>query len=57
MTTLKTKQEIVDFVRGCTFLGTGGGGSPEPGIEGLTSLLEKGKTLSFIPASEISDDA
>lgn len=56
MTTLKTKQEIVDFVRGCTFLGTGGGGSPEPGIEGLTALLEKGKTLSFVPASEISDD-
>ena len=56
MTTLKTKQDIVDFVRGCTFLGTGGGGSPEGGIEALTSLLDAGKTLSFVPASEVKDD-
>ena len=24
--TLKTRQEVEDFVRGCTFFGTGGGG-------------------------------
>jgi uncharacterized protein len=56
MTTLKTKQDIVDFVRGCTFLGTGGGGAPEGGIEGLTKLLDQGKSLSFVPASEVNDD-
>jgi len=56
VTTLKTRQDIEDFVRGCTFLGTGGGGAPEGGSEGLTELLEAGKTLSFVPADEIKDD-
>ena len=56
MTTLKTKQNIVDFVRGCTFLATGGGGAPEWGIDALMPLLEEGKTLSFVPAPEVKDD-
>ena len=37
---LSTRQDIEDFVRGCTLFGTGGGGTPESGIESLVSELE-----------------
>ena len=35
---LRTEQEVRDFVRGCTFLGTGGGGSPHEGVELLLAF-------------------
>jgi uncharacterized protein len=54
-TTLKNKQEIEDFVRGCTFYGTGGGGLPENGIDSLVSELEKGKEVGWIDIDDISD--
>lgn len=53
---LKTKQDIEDFVRGCTFFGTGGGGSPKDGIETLTASLEKGHKLTLMNFDEIKDD-
>lgn len=31
MVKIQNDQEIQDFVRGCTFMGTGGGGDPEIG--------------------------
>ena len=37
---LRTRQEVEDFVRGCTFYGTGGGGLPANGVESLTKELE-----------------
>lgn len=55
MTVLKSKQDIEDFVRGCTLLGTGGGGAPEAGISSLNRLLDQGKTLHFVSADEIED--
>jgi len=55
MVKLKTRQDIEDFVRGCTFLGTGGGGSPKDGIEWLSTLMDQGKELGWIPADEIPD--
>ncbi|MBC7221256.1 DUF917 domain-containing protein [Candidatus Bipolaricaulota bacterium] len=55
MTVLKSKQEIEDFVRGCTFLGTGGGGAAESGVRWLTGLLEQGKTPGFVSADEVKD--
>jgi len=55
MVKLKTRQDIEDFVRGCTFLGTGGGGSPEDGIKWLSTLMDQGKELGWIPADEIPD--
>jgi len=55
-TTLKNRQEIEDFVRGCTFYGTGGGGLPENGIDSLVSELEKGKEVGWIDIDDISDD-
>jgi len=54
--TLKNRQEIEDFVRGCTFYGTGGGGLPENGIDSLVSELEKGKEIGWIDINDISDD-
>ena len=54
--TLKNKQEIEDFVRGCAFYGTGGGGLPENGIESLLSELDKGKEIGWLDINELSDD-
>lgn len=34
-------QEATDFVRGCTFYATGGGGLPENGIESLMSRINE----------------
>jgi len=55
-TTLKTDQDIRDFVRGCTFMGTGGGGLPEDGIKWLTSTKNEGFTLSWVDSSDVPDD-
>ena len=55
MVKLNTRQGIEDFVRGCTFLGTGGGGSPEDGIKWLSTLMDQGKELGWVPADEIPD--
>lgn len=47
-------QEAIDFVRGCTFYATGGGGLPENGIESLMSEInEKG----FVQITDISRDS
>ena len=54
---LTTRQEVEDFVRGCTFYGTGGGGLPANGVESLVSELEKGNSVGWVDISEIPDDA
>lgn len=53
---LKNRQDVEDFVRGCTLLGTGGGGNPKKGIESLMSELEKGNEVGWIEANSIKDD-
>lgn len=53
---LKTRTEVEDFVRGCTFYGTGGGGLPENGIESLMSELENGNEVGWVDVSEIDDE-
>ena len=40
--TLKNKQDVEDFVRGVTFMGTGGGGDPKVGLDFLVKALEEG---------------
>jgi len=37
---LRSKTDFEDFVRGCTFLGTGGGGPSEAGLKLLLEDLE-----------------
>ena len=57
MVKIQNAQDIHDFVRGCTFMGTGGGGDPKDGIDWLRTALDEGLALSFIPHEEIEDDA
>ena len=40
MVKIKSDQEIEDFVRGCTFMGTGGGGNPKDGIAWLQGVRD-----------------
>ena len=54
---LKTLQDIQDFVRGCTFMGTGGGGDPTIGVEWLKAAQDDGIPLGWVEPSEIEDDA
>ncbi len=54
---LKTRQEIEDFVRGCTFYGTGGGGLPENGIESLVNEMEGGRQIGWVDVDDIPDNA
>ena len=54
---LNNRQEVEDFVRGCTFYGTGGGGLPKNGIESLMSEIENGNKVGWVDVSEIDDDA
>ncbi len=54
---LKTIEQIEDFVRGCTFYGTGGGGDYALGVEALRAQLEKGHEIGWVDASELPDDA
>lgn len=53
---LTTKTDVEDFVRGCTFYGTGGGGLPANGIESLMSEIEKGNEVGWVDVSEIDDN-
>ncbi|MDW7662635.1 MAG: DUF917 domain-containing protein [Bacillota bacterium] len=54
---LTSETDIIDFVRGCTLYGTGGGGLSENGIESLLSELKAGKKIGWIDVEDIDDDA
>lgn len=54
---LTNRVEVEDFVRGCTFYGTGGGGLPSNGIDSLMSEIEKGNKVGWIDVNQIDDDA
>jgi hypothetical protein len=56
MVKLQTKEAVEDFIRGCTFLGTGGGGHPKEGRKWLIEDLEKGRKLEFHDIDSISDE-
>ncbi len=53
---LTNRKEVEDFVRGCTFFGTGGGGLPSNGIESLMNALNDGHEIGWVDVSEIPDD-
>lgn len=53
---LKNKQDVEDFVRGVTFMGTGGGGDPKLGLDFLIKALEEGYKLSWVDISEINEE-
>lgn len=54
---LKTEEDVKDFVRGCAFFGTGGGGDPKVGLRFLLEDLNEGKEIKWIDISEIREDA
>lgn len=55
-TVLRTIQECEDFIRGCTFMGTGGGGDPKLGLRILTEALEHGDEIAWIDVNDVPDD-
>lgn len=56
-TILKKKEECEDLLRGCTFMGVGGGGMLEPGLRYLTKDIESGKEIVLIDPDDVPDDA
>lgn len=57
MLAIRSDQEIQDFARGCTFMGTGGGGDPRDGIAWLKAARDEGKEIAWVNHTEIKDDA
>jgi len=53
---LQTLEDCEDFIQGCLFLGTGGGGSPESGMRVLKKALEDGITIEWVDVDDIPDD-
>ena len=54
--TLSSDKEVRDFVRGCTFYGTGGGGSPHYGYGILSRALKEKKRIPIFDPDSISGD-
>lgn len=54
---LKNRQDVEDFVRGCAFYATGGGGLPANGIASLMSELEAGRDIVMTDFEDLADDA
>jgi DUF917 family protein len=53
---LETLQDCEDFVRGCLFMATGGGGRVQWGMGMLKEALEEGVPLEWVDADDIPDD-
>ena len=53
---LENLQDCEDFVRGCLFMGTGGGGSVEWGMSMLKAALDAGIPLGWVDVDDIPDD-
>ena len=54
---LSNLQECEDLIRGCLFMGTGGGGSTEWGREVFAAALDEGLTIEWVDVDDIPDDA
>jgi len=54
---LKSEEEVEDLVRGCSFMGTGGGGRPQDGLRLLKKSFQQGKKIRLISPTDIPDDA
>ena len=53
---LKTKQDIEDFLAGCAFYGTGGGGDVAIGRDSLNSCLDQGLDIVLKDPDDMKDD-
>jgi len=54
--TLSTMQDCEDLIRGCLFMGTGGGGPAEDGREAFTAALDEGLEIEWVEVDDIPDD-
>ena len=54
---LANMQDCEDLIRGCLFMGTGGGGPAEDGREAFTAALEEGLEIEWVDVDDIPDDA
>ncbi|MBP1706163.1 MAG: hypothetical protein H6Q36_1902, partial [Chloroflexi bacterium] len=54
---LTSIQDCEDLVRGCLFMGTGGGGGADWGMGMLRSALDEGLPLTWTDLADIPDDA
>jgi uncharacterized protein len=55
-TTLRTYQDCEDLLEGALWMGTGGGGSLEEGMEKLKKVLDDGLSIEWVELDEIPDD-
>jgi len=53
---LRTLEDCEDFVRGCLFMGTGGGGSVDWGMGMLRAALDEGLDLEWVDVDDIPDE-
>lgn len=54
---LKNRRDVEDFVRGCAFYATGGGGLPKNGIASLMSEIDAGREIVISDCDALPDDA
>ncbi len=54
-TTLNTLQDCEDLLEGALWMGTGGGGSYEEGLDLLREVMEEGFSLEWVKADDIPD--
>jgi DUF917 family protein len=52
---LRTRKECEDFVRGLSFMGTGGGGGSKESLELLVDQLEAGRDISWVDVDSLPD--
>ncbi|MCS7126735.1 MAG: DUF917 domain-containing protein [Aigarchaeota archaeon] len=57
MIEINSFEQIRDFVKGATILGTGGGGSPEEGLRILEKILLESKKIRLVDLSDIDRDS
>ncbi len=55
-TYLRTRIDIEDFIRGCTFYGVGGGGNPLLGMAKMEAVLAKQGVIELVDPATIGDD-
>jgi DUF917 family protein len=54
---LATIADCEDFISGCRFMGTGGGGGADWGLSMLASAIDEGLALEWTDLADIPDDA
>lgn len=54
---LRSQKDVEDFVRGCAFFGSGGGGNPRRGLELLTGALQQNGSITWLDPAHVADDA